>query len=257
MTTALALLCIASFAAGFIDSVVGGGGLVQVPAFFILYPTLPVPFVIGTNRTASMVGTSVAAWNYLRTVRVPWPTVLVAAGAAAITAYLGALVQSQLPQNLLKLVIFALIVLIALYTFANKTFGHNEQLRFSERKMPLFAGGVGAVMGFYNGCIGPGTGSLLVFGFVSVLGFSFLRASAMSKVVNATADAFSLVYFFMNKYVIFHIALPMMACNVAGSLLGSRMAILRGNAFVRKVFIAVIVLVLLRFGWDLAKIYFL
>jgi uncharacterized protein len=251
----LALLCLASFAAGFIDSVVGGGGLVQVPAFFILYPTLPVPFVVGTNRTASMVGTSVAAWNYLRTVRVPWKPMLAAAAAAAVMAYLGALIQGYLPQNLLKMLIFVLIVLIGIYTFNNKTFGQDEHLRYTPETMPYYAALVGGIMGLYNGCIGPGTGSLLVFGFVSALGFSFLRASAMSKVVNATADVFSLIYFFTHGFIIFNIALPMMVCNVAGSLLGSRMAILRGNTFVRRVFIAVIVLVVLRFGWDLAKIF--
>jgi uncharacterized membrane protein YfcA len=109
---------------------------------------------------------------------------------------------------------------------------------------------VGGVLGFYNGLVGPGTGTLLVFGFVSVVGYSFLRASAIAKVTNVAADVSSLVYFFMNKYVLLHIALPMMVCNVAGSYLGSRMAVLRGNAFVRKVFLVVVAGIIARFAYD-------
>jgi uncharacterized protein len=253
MDYALLALCFFSFIAGFIDSIVGGGGLVQVPAFFILYPQLAVPYIIGTNRLASAVGTSVAAWNYARTVRIPWKTVLFAGAMAAIFAYLGALVQSHLPTYILKPTIFFLIVLIAIYTFKNKTFGHEENIQLPHHKIPLYAALIGGIMGFYNGCIGPGTGSLLVFGFVSVIGYSFLRASAISKIVNVTADVFSLIFFFMNKYIIFHIALPMMACNVAGSFIGSKMAVLRGNVFVRQVFLVVLFGILLRFGWDIFK----
>jgi len=254
MDLPLLLLCLAAFAAGFIDSVVGGGGLVQVPAFFILFPQLSVPNIIGTNRLASLAGTSVAAWNYLRTVSVPWKSVAFAGVMAAIMAYLGALVQSMLPPVFLKPAIFILIVLIAVYTFRNKNFGQEEHLRYPPEQIPLYAGLVGGIMGFYNGCIGPGTGSLLVFGFVSVLGFSFLRASAISKIVNATADVFSLIYFFTHKYILFHIALPMMVCNVAGAFLGSRMAVLRGNTFIRRVFLVIIVAILLRFGWDIYQV---
>jgi uncharacterized protein len=163
-------------------------------------------------------------------------------------------VQSMLPPVFLKPAIFILIVLIAVYTFRNKNFGQEEHLRYPPEQIPLYAGLVGGIMGFYNGCIGPGTGSLLVFGFVSVLGFSFLRASAISKIVNATADVFSLIYFFTHKYILFHIAIPMMVCNVAGAFLGSRMAVLRGNTFIRRVFLVIIVAILLRFGWDIYQV---
>ena len=249
----LYLLCAFAFVAGFIDSIVGGGGLVQVPAFFVLYPTLPVPYIIGTNRLASAVGTSVAAWNYAKTVKLPWRTVLYAGAGASVMAYLGAQVQSLLPASVFKPIILVLIVVIAIYTYRKKDFGQTDALRVAEADLPKWALGVGAALGFYNGFIGPGTGSLLVFGFVSVIGYSFLKASAISKVVNVIADVSSLIFFFLNKYILFHIALPMMACNVAGSYLGSRMAVLRGNGFIRKVFIAVVVGIVLRFAWDVFR----
>lgn len=246
----LYLLCAVAFLAGFIDSIVGGGGLVQVPAFFVLYPQLSVPNIIGTNRLASAVGTSVAAWNYAQSVKIPWKTVLCAGASAAVFSYLGATVQSLLPSSVLKPIILFLIVAIAVYTYWKKDFGQNEAFRVAPERLGWWAAGIGAVLGFYNGFVGPGTGSLLVFGFVSVIGYSFLSASAISKMVNVVADVSSLIFFFMNKHILFHLALPMMACNVAGSYLGSRMAVLRGNAFIRKVFIVVVAGIVARFAWD-------
>lgn len=246
----LYLLCAFAFLAGFIDSIVGGGGLVQIPAFFVLYPQLSVPNIIGTNRLASAVGTSVAALNYARSVKIPWKIVLYAGISASVFSYLGATVQSLLPSEVLKPLILVLIVAIAIYTYKKKDFGHKEELQVPQEKLGLWAAGIGAALGFYNGFIGPGTGSLLVFGFVSVIGYSFLTSSAISKIINVVADVSSLVFFFMHKYVLFHLALPMMACNVAGSYLGSRMAVLRGNAFIRKVFLVVVAGIVARFAWD-------
>ena len=255
MDIPLILLCAFAFLAGFIDSIVGGGGLVQVPAFFVLYPALPVPNVIGTNRLASAVGTSVAAWNYSRRVAIPWRAVGFAALGAALLSYLGATVQSRLPSEVLKPIILVLIIAIAAYTFRKKDFGHEPHERVSPGRLPWYALGIGMALGFYNGFVGPGTGSLLVFAFVSVLGYTFLTASPAAKIVNVVADVTSLVFFLVNKYVLFHLALPMMACNVAGSYAGSRMAMLRGNAFVRKVFLVVVAGIVLRFAYDVIRLW--
>ncbi len=244
------LLCAFAFVAGFIDSIVGGGGLVQIPAFFVLYPHLPVPNIIGTNRLASAVGTSVAAWNYAKTVEIPWKIVGFAGVAAGSMSFLGATLQSWLPAAVLKPIILILIVGIALYTFSQKKFGQEDQLKVPEKDIPKYAALIGAILGFYNGFVGPGTGSLLVFGFVGMIGYSFLRASAIAKVINVVADVSSLVFFIWHKYILFHLVIPLMVCNVAGSYLGSRMAVLRGNAFIRKVFIVVIAGVVLRFAYD-------
>lgn len=247
------LLCLFAFLAGFIDSIVGGGGLVQVPAFFILYPHLTVPNIIGTNRLASAVGTSVAAVNYARHIRIPWKTVFFAAAGAIPLSYLGATVQSMISSEVLKPIILVLIVLIGIYTFKKKDFGHEERETPASKYLGWSSMALGGVLGFYNGMVGPGTGSLLVFGFVRVIGYNFLRASAVSKVVNVIADVSSLVFFILNKHILYNLALPMMVCNVAGSYAGSRMAVLRGNAFVRKVFLVVVGGIVLRFAWDIMK----
>lgn len=246
----LYLLCFFAFLSGFIDSIVGGGGLVQIPAFFVLYPQLSVPNIISTNRLASAAGTTMAAWNYSRVVAIPWKTVLFAGVSASGFSYLGATVQSMFPAQVMKPMILVLIVLIALYTYRKKNLGQEELFRFSEKRLPFVAAGIGAVLGFYNGFVGPGTGSLLVFAFVSIVGYNFLKASAISKVVNVIADVSSLVFFLIHKHVLFHLALPMLVCNVSGSYFGSRMAVLRGNAFMRKVFLVVVAGIVMRFAYD-------
>ena len=246
----LILLCAFAFLAGFIDSIVGGGGLVQIPAFFVLYPQLTVPNIISSNRLASAAGTSVAAWNYARSVKIPWRVVLYAGIGAACMSYLGATIQSKLPAEVLKPLILVLIVAIAVYTYRKKDFGQRDHFRVAAAKIPWYAVGIGMALGFYNGFVGPGTGSLLVFAFVSVIGYSFLNASAMAKVVNVISDVSSLVFFLIHKHVLFHLALPMLVCNVAGSYTGSRMAMLRGNEFIRKVFLVVVAGIILRFAWD-------
>jgi uncharacterized membrane protein YfcA len=119
--------------------------------------------------------------------------------------------------------------------------------------VPFYGLVIGASAGFYNGFVGPGTGSLLVFGFVSVIGYGFLKASAISKIVNVIADVASLGFFITQGYVQYEIAIPMMLCNMIGSYFGSKMAILKGNEFVRNFFLVVIFALILRFGWDIVK----
>ena len=145
------------------------------------------------------------------------------------------------------------MTLIAIYTFFKKELGQHEKLNFSEKMLPFAAIGIGAFTGFYNGFVGPGTGSLLVFGFVSVVGYNFLTASAYSKVVNFIADIASLFFFLVHGFVVFQIAIPMMFCNMIGSYIGSKTALKNGSGFVRIMFLIVVSILMLRFGWDIFK----
>lgn len=246
----LVVLLVFAFFAGFVDSVVGGGGLIQMPVFFVLYPQLSVANLISTNRLASVVGTSVAAVNYMRQVSLPWRAIVFAILGAIPASYFGASLQSKVPQEILKPLILCVIIGIAIFSYVKKDLGSADQIKISETRLPFWAAGMGMVLGFYNGMFGPGTGTLLVFGFVGILGYNFLRASGAGKIVNAAADFSSLIFFLLNGMVIFKLALPMMACNVAGAYLGSKMAMLRGNAWVRRIFLIVMIGVILRFAWD-------
>jgi len=241
----------AGFAAGFLDSIVGGGGLILTPAMLNLFPGTPILHLIATQRTSSLLGTAVAAWAYLRVIRVPRKVLAAAAGAALCASILGATLAQQLDPAILKWTILVLCVLLALYTFLAPSFGEREQLRFPLARLAMPAALVGLATGFYNGLIGPGTGTLMVFGFVAALGFDFLKASATAKVSNVAADLSSWTVLMLAGFVMWPVVLPLVLGNVAGSWLGSRLAILKGSRFIRGVFLAVVVALIGRVLWDL------
>lgn len=228
----------------------------QVPALFILFPSYSVPQIIGTNRFSSFMGTAVAGYQYSRKVKIPWKTVVYAGIGAAVMAYSGALISSMMSAHILKPTILLLMTVIAIYTYRKKDLGQEEKLRFSLAAIPFYGLLIGMATGFYNGFVGPGTGSLLVFGFVSVIGYNFLSASAISKVVNVIADIASLIFFVSKGFIMYKIALPMMICNMAGSYTGSKIAILRGNAFVRVIFLVVVFGLILRFAYDVLQLFY-
>jgi uncharacterized protein len=240
------LLTLIGFAAGMLDSIVGGGGLIGTPAIANLFPHWPILQVIGTNRTSSIVGTSVAAWNYFRRVRLDYQLVLCACIGALSCSYAGANLATQIPQDYLKIVVFTVIVFLAIYTVFKKELGLTENRRFKGKSEWWAALGIGCACGFYNGLIGPGTGTLLVFAFVSILGFDFLKSSALAKVTNVSADISSFFVLLTGGYVVLAAALPLMLGNIVGSYSGSRLAILKGSAFIRWVFLAVVLAFILR-----------
>jgi uncharacterized membrane protein YfcA len=243
-------VCAGALFAGFIDAVVGGGGLVQVPLLLILFPQYTHVQVIATNRFASLAGTSVAAFHYIRSVGVDAAVVVTAGLTSALTAFGGTFVMKLIAPEVFKPILLFVIILLAVYTFIKKDFGIDHAPKYDGSKHLVACGLIGAAIGFYNGFIGPGTGSLLVFSLVSIAGMSFLHASSTAKIVNAIADAASLIGFLMSKAVVFKIAIPMMVCNMLGGYIGSKAAILKGNTFIRYIFLLVMLLLIVRLSWD-------
>jgi uncharacterized membrane protein YfcA len=253
-TFMLPLLCFFAFLAGLIDGMVGGGGLIQLPALLLLLPKeVPVPTALGTGKVASLAGTAASLQRYLSGVgAVPmrWRTVAVAAVVAGCFALLGAQAVSHFDKNLVRPLVLALLVLMAVYTFWRKDFGSLHAPRLHGRRELLTGVALGAVLGFYDGFFGPGTGSLLLFAFVGLFGYDFLSASASAKVVNVATNVAGLAYFIWAGQVLYHIALPMAACNMLGSALGARLALRRGTGFVRMLFLVVVSGFILKLGWD-------
>ena len=247
--TLLALIGFA-FLAGFVDAVVGGGGLIQVPALFVLKPELSPATLFGTNKLSSVVGTANATWQYARRVQLPWRLLLVTAGTAFVFSFLGARAVSVLNPNALRPMIIVLLVLVFVYTLIKKDFGSLHAPKLSERRQRIFGLLLGAVIGFYDGFFGPGTGSFLVFAFVGIFGFSFLAASASAKVVNLATNAAALAWFIPTGHVLYQAAVPMAFANLAGSWCGAHLAMKRGSGFVRLFFIGVVALLLARMVWD-------
>jgi uncharacterized membrane protein YfcA len=250
MTLTLAALCGFAFLAGFVDAVVGGGGLVQIPALFVLMPQLPPAVLFGTNKFAAIWGTLSAALQYARRMPPVWRTTLPATAAALPAAFLGAHAVSALDPALLRPLILVLLAAVLVYTLWRKDFGALHAPRLSHAQQLWIGLATGALIGFYDGFFGPGTGSFLIFAFVGLFGFSFLAASASAKTVNVATNLAALAWFISHGQVLYATAMPMAVCQVAGSLAGSRLALRRGSGFVRVLFLVVVCALLARLAYD-------
>ena len=241
-----------AFFAGLVDAVVGGGGLIQVPVLLSHYPQVAIPTLFGTNKLSSIAGTSAALWRYARSVPIPWKVVVPAALAALAGAWVGAAVVAWLPREAMRPLVLVLMLAVAIYTFRRKDFGHAEtrDLTPADRWRAVAFGGV---IGFYDGFFGPGTGSFLIFLFVRFFGFDFLHASASAKVVNVATNLAALLYFVPNGYVLPLLAVLMAATNVAGSQAGTWLALRHGSRFVRRVFLVLVAVLIVKFAWDTVR----
>jgi uncharacterized membrane protein YfcA len=243
------LLPAAAFA-GFVDAVVGGGGLIQIPALFSVLPREAPATLFGTNKLSAVFGTLNAAYRYARQVQMPWRAVLPTAFAAFCFSYVGAAAVAWLPREALRPLILVLLVLAAVYTFWRKDFGRLHRPRHAGARELVAGVALGALIGFYDGLFGPGTGSFLIFLFIRFFGFDFLHASASAKVVNVGTNAAALFYFVPSGHWIPLLALAMALCNVGGSWVGTHLALKHGSGFVRRIFLLVVLALIARFAWD-------
>ncbi|SFH01118.1 sulfite exporter TauE/SafE family protein [Pedobacter insulae] len=249
----LILLCLAAFAAGFIDAIVGGGGLLQTPATLLILPHYPVATIFGTVKIPSLAGTSIAAFKYAKQIRLNYKVLIACVIAAFCASLMGAYSVSKLNNDLIKPIILVVLILVAAYTYFNKQFGIHQQKEHSPAKQVFLAGLFGLIIGFYDGLIGPGTGSFLILVFIAVLGFDFVGASAHAKIVNMATNLAALIYFTSTGHVLFQYAIPMAIFNIIGSYFGAKLALLKGNKFVRIFFLIVIFGTILRFAYDVLK----
>ena len=249
--TEILTLCFFAFLAGFIDSIVGGGGLIQVPALLVTLPQYSVQMLLGTGKIPSFTGTMMSAFQYGKKVKFQWWWLLPASVAALTFSIIGSSLVSQLDSRTLKPLILVLLVLVAIYTFIKKDLGSIKTKEISRSKSMSYGIIIGSILGLYDGFFGPGTGSFLVLAFISILGFDFLTSSAHAKIVNLFTNLGSIIIFGWHGNILLQYAIPMAIFNLAGSFIGSKMAILKGNGFVRIIFLLVIVLMILRYSYDI------
>ena len=247
LATGLFLLS-ASFLAGFVDSIAGGGGIVQLPALLIGLPNSPAAEVLGTNKLSAVFGTTTAAALYRKQIK-PDPKVLI---GMAIPAFFGsaagALLASRIPTSSMRPMILVLLIAIAIYTWLKPDLGKLENLRHVPKQRIQIGAIAGAVIGFYDGIFGPGTGSFLMLILVATLGYAFITASAIAKVVNVATNVGALIVFGINGAVIWQIGIIMGFANITGAIIGSRLAIKGGSILVRKVFLLVTIVLIVRVG---------
>ena len=236
----LLALCLAAFLAGLMDAVVGGGGLIQVPALFVSLPQFVPASLFGTNKLSGVFGTGAAALGYAKKIRLPWRVVLPAVFGALIFSFLGARLVSSLPIDAVRKSLPFILFAILVYVYKQQDFGFHTQQRFQGRVGILLAGLTGAVIGFYDGFIGPGTGSFLVFIFIRLFGFDFLSASAISKVVNLACNLSALAWFGYAGHILWKVGFIMALFNIVGARLGVQLALKYGSPFVRRIFLLIV-----------------
>jgi uncharacterized protein len=253
MTTEIIILCAAAFAAGFIDSIVGGGGLVQTPVTLVVLPQYPLATLLGTIKIPSFGGTAMASAQYARKVTLHWRLLVPMMMTAALMAFAGSVALTYMNSAFMKPAILVVLVATALYTFAKKNLGTAEADETAPAP-PLWKSlGIAALIGFYDGFIGPGAGSFLVLAFVGVMKFGFLKAGGHAKLVNLATNMGSICFFAASGHILFQYALPMTLFNAGGAFFGARLAILKGNRFIRIFFLLVICATIARLGYDVVR----
>ncbi|QNE14118.1 TSUP family transporter [Pseudarthrobacter sp. NBSH8] len=247
--TTIILIVVAGFAAGWVDAVVGGGGLLQLPAMLLVPGITPVQ-ALATNKMGSIFGTTTSAVTYYGRVKPDLRTAVPMALIALAGSFAGAVLAATLPASVFKPIIVVALVVVALFTALKPNVGDITVLRHDGRAHYVVACLIGAVIGFYDGLIGPGTGSFLIIALVSAMGYAFLEASAKAKIVNMATNAGALIFFLPHGSILWGVGLVLGLANMAGGYLGARTAVKQGSRFIRVVFLLVVGTLIIKLGID-------
>ena len=244
----LALLALAALCAGFVDAVVGGGGLIQLPALLVGLPGASPVQVLATNKLAGVCGTSASSVTYYRRVR-PDPRtfgpLMVFAFAGSLA---GAVAATHIPERAFDPIVLVALVVVGAYVLLRPSLGEATALRFTGHRHTAAAMATGLLIGFYDGALGPGTGSFFVITLVGLLGYAFLEASAKARLANWATNLAALCVFVPHGAVLWTTGLVMGACNLAGGYVGARTTVARGSGFVRVFFLVVVSGFVVRIG---------
>lgn len=247
----IVLLTLAAFLAGWVDSIVGGGGLIQLPSLLIGLPKeTAVATIAGTNKVPSSMGTAVASYNYVRRVRIDWWGLIPLIGGAAVGSALGTQLTHLMDRRAFNPLVLAAIVAVGWYTYRRPALGLHSDVRHTGWRGYAWQLAIGLAVGAWDGFIGPGTGSFFLILLVGIMGYEFLVASTLAKLANLTTNLAAIASFGLTGNILWGLGLVMGVGNLAGGLVGSVMALRNGNAFVRKVFLLVVVALGVKVAWD-------
>ncbi|KNX37535.1 TSUP family transporter [Luteipulveratus halotolerans] len=249
----LVLLVAAAFTAGWIDAVVGGGGLVQLPALMVAFPHAAPVHLLATNKLGSIAGTTTSSITYLRRVRPDVRTAIPLALLAFAGSLVGAVIASHIPRSAFNPIILVVLIAVGAYTLIKPSMGEHTALRFEGHHHYVVAGIAGFGIGMYDGALGPGTGSFLVFALVGLMGYAFLEASAKAKIANFATNLAALAIFIPQGAVAWSIGIAMGLANIAGAYTGARLAVAKGSGFIRVVFVCVVGAFVVKIGWDVVQ----
>ncbi|MFE1591592.1 TSUP family transporter [Nocardia sp. NPDC058705] len=245
------VLLMAAAAAGWVDAVVGGGGLIILPTLLLVVPGITPQTALGTNKLTSLAGTSTAVATFARKVPMQWKVLLPAAVLAAITSACGAAAVSLIDRDLFIPLVMVVLVAVAVFVTLRPSVGLTMATHPpTRRKVILVVALAAGLIGLYDGLLGPGTGTFLIITFATLLGTEFVRAAAMAKVINCGSNLGGLLFLGVTGHVLWGLGAGMAVANVLGALVGSRMALARGAGFVRIVLLVVVVVMVIRLGWQ-------
>ncbi len=246
--TQFLIVCPLALLAGFVDSIAGGGGMISLPAYYLA--GLPPVLAAGTNKLSAMMGTSLASVTFGRAGKVNWQVGLPAALGALVCSAMGALVMTALPQSTVRLLVLCCIPVAAVFTLRKRA----PSVLPKERSLARTRGialAVGCAMGFYDGLIGPGTGTFLILLFLQIFAMEEVTASGTAKIVNLASNLAALTSLLFTGNVLILLGIPVGLCAMLGAALGSRMTLRHGGRLVRGMMLLVLGLLLAKMLWDM------
>lgn len=233
------IVCPLVFAAGLIDAIAGGGGLISLPAYII--SGLPAHFAIGTNKMSSSMGTAIATWKFAKNGYIVWKPALICSACALLASATGARLGLLLDDAVFKKLLLVILPLTAFYIFRCKSL-ETDQEPLPQRKMLLFSIGITFVIGVYDGFYGPGTGTLLLLLLTSVAHMKIKEANGIAKAINLTTNISSLSVLLLYGKVILPLGLTAGLFSIAGNYIGTRFFDRGGAKLVRPVILLVLVI---------------
>ncbi|WP_028476990.1 TSUP family transporter [Nocardia sp. CNY236] len=238
----MAALVAGASVAGWIDAVVGGGGLVLIPILLITLPGLAPVKALGTNKVAALWGTATAAFIYIRRNGVDWRLGGVAIPLAALGASCGALLASAVNSDLLRPVVIVLMIGVGIFIVRAPEFGSGDTAGVGPGTVrTAMAIALFPVIGLYDGLFGPGTGMFLIMSLAAILARDFLSSATLAKVVNTATNIGALIVFSLQGNVLWALGLVLAVANIFGSIVGSRMVLNNGTKFIRYALLAIVV----------------
>lgn len=246
---ALAALWFFVFLGGFVDSAAGGGGLISLPAY--LFVGLPPHTAIGCNKFSSACGTTLSAARFFKNGAVDWQVAAVSAVCSFVASYLGIRIALMINQETLKTVLVIVLPIVAVLLLFKRNFGtENKSADIPKKKALILAACTGLVIGFYDGLIGPGTGTIAIIVFSAWMKYDLKTASGNAKVMNLASNYASLIAVITGNKVIYSIAIPAAVFGIIGNYIGAGFAIKKGTAFIKPLMICVIILLFGKLFYD-------
>jgi len=238
-TSWIIIFIVTGFIAGYIDSIAGGGGMIQVPV--LLFSGIPPIFVLASNKVASLFGTLMATIKYAASKKISWKVVSYAIIPCLVLSYIGSKLVMYVPDYIIQWAILLSIPIALIFLLKKSKEIKEENTKLSKKTIILST----APVGFYDGLLGPGTGTYMTISMKKFLHLDYIIATASTKPLNLATNVGSAIAFLMAGKVIWFIALPMAVANVLGSYVGSHYAIKGGEKFIKKVLIYVLVFMLI------------